>query len=408
MDVHPQRLEIARYLLSRGSVATAGLEGAKVAHAPAPSLAKVPVPFPTAAPVPAANQPKAGPDAPLPKADVVVITWTTDEVSALAGVLTPGVSPLIPRAATKARHWVPYAHNFATFADQIRPGAPSHQVQRLGSYYPTRIAGKKVLAMKSELHLNQDGIKLKANGAPAPPGAGKTGLATLPVKDLFKQIIAEAQPSLILTVGTAGGVFPQFGLGDVVVTRAAKFWCKEEFANEPFNHQTYESNWTVPTVHQDAAEALMAGYAGDLDEPPVGVPSPEYGGQGVMFSPTEPTHPQIHYDGQAPLEPFWPILTTDYFEYGTTTNHLDQEGVAVEMGDAALGLAVAELEAAGQPVPDWASVRNMSDPVINGQLPAQEYRLNEQTTWAVGFYTAYGKYTSINSSIAAWAIIAGL
>ena len=40
---------------------------------------------------------------------------------------------------------------------------------------------------------------------------------------------------------------------------------------------------------------------------------------------------------------FHPILTTDYFEYGTTTNHLDVEGAAVEMGDAALGLACSEL-----------------------------------------------------------------
>ena len=37
---------------------------------------------------------------------------------------------------------------------------------------------------------------------------------------------------------------------------------------------------------------------------------------------------------------FHPILTTDYFEYGTSSNHLDLEGAAVEMGDAALGLAV--------------------------------------------------------------------
>ena len=34
-----------------------------------------------------------------------------------------------------------------------------------------------------------------------------------------------------------------------------------------------------------------------------------------------------------------PILTTDYFEYGTTKNRLDKEGCGVEMGDAALGLA---------------------------------------------------------------------
>ena len=80
------------------------------------------------------------------------------------------------------------------------------------------------------------------------------------------------------------------------------------------------------------------------------------------------------------MDEFHPILTTDYFEYGTSANHLDQEGAGVEMGDAALGLACSEL----QHPPKWAVVRNMSDPVINGDLPADEFRLNEQTTWAVG------------------------
>ena len=74
------------------------------------------------------------------------------------------------------------------------------------------------------------------------------------------------------------------------------------------------------------------------------------------------------------------------------------------MGDAALGLACSEM---ANP-PHWLVVRNMSDPVINGDLPAKEYRLNEQTTWAVGYYTAYGRYTSIMSALTCWAVIAGL
>ena len=50
----------------------------------------------------------------------------------------------------------------------------------------------------------------------------------------------------------------------------------------------------------------------------------------------------------------------------------------------------------------------MSDPVINGDLPAKEFHLNEQTTWAVGYYTAYGKWTSVIGALATWGIIAGL
>ena len=50
----------------------------------------------------------------------------------------------------------------------------------------------------------------------------------------------------------------------------------------------------------------------------------------------------------------------------------------------------------------------MSDPVINGALPSTTYHLNDHTTWAVVYYTAYGIYTSINGAIATWGIIAGL
>ena len=74
------------------------------------------------------------------------------------------------------------------------------------------------------------------------------------------------------------------------------------------------------------------------------------------------------------------------------------------MGDAALGLAVAELATP----PRWAVVRNMSDPVINGDLPDKQFPLNEQTTWAVGYYTGYGVWTSTIGALATWGIIAGL
>jgi hypothetical protein len=49
----------------------------------------------------------------------------------------------------------------------------------------------------------------------------------------------------------------------------------------------------------------------------------------------------------------------------------------------------------------------MSDPQINGALPTKEYHLNTQTMWAVGYYTAYGYYTSVTGALATWAIIAG-
>jgi hypothetical protein len=381
VDTHPHRKEIARYLLSRGlSPSTADIEpddllidlgkGHKIAYPD--GLAPAPQPI-----TPAPDEDDA-----LPEADVVVITWTVDELAGLAHVMTPKVS---------GERWHKYARNFADYQPRIRPHAPAANARRLASYMPTMVGNTKVLCMKSELHLNQDGVK-----------TGE-GTATLPVKDLFLQIIAEARPKVFLTIGTAGSVYNSFGLGDVVVTRGAKFRLQNEFRNEPFNHQAFKSDWTIPTGRLKDAAHLMRTLSSEITEPPFGPPTKRYRYDGEVIT-TPGNEPQIRLDDGHAMPEFHPILTTDYFEYGTSANRLDKEGAAVEMGDAALGLAVSEL---ADP-PKWAVIRNMSDPTINGDLPAKEYPLNEQTTWAVGYYTAYGKWTSTLGALTTWGVIAGI
>jgi hypothetical protein len=44
----------------------------------------------------------------------------------------------------------------------------------------------------------------------------------------------------------------------------------------------------------------------------------------------------------------------------------------------------------------------------NGDLSARQFHLNAQTTWAVGYYTAYGRWTSTLGALATWGIVAGL
>jgi hypothetical protein len=169
-----------------------------------------------------------------------------------------------------------------------------------------------------------------------------------------------------------------------------------------FNDTTFTSDWEVPTTHLATAEELMKRFAADLAQPPVGPPTKSYDFSGPLLQAPK-VAPAIRLDGRD-MPAFHPILTTDYFEYGTSANRLDRVGAAVEMGDAALGLAVSELD---RP-PAWAVVRNMSDPVINGDLPTKEFPLNQQTTWAVAYYAAYGRTTSLLSGLATWAIGAGL
>jgi nucleoside phosphorylase len=334
------------------------------------------------APIPQPPAAVPDPDGPLSTADVLVVTWTAAEHKALADVLTPGHPP---------NRWLPYRHRFSDrFLAQIRAGAPARAAGRLGSWYRIRVGGRQVVCVKSELHLNQDGI------------ATGPGRATLPVRELFAQLIEEVQPQLVLTVGTAGGVYGHHGLGDVVVTRAAKFRLADEFANEPFNHQTYRSDWTLPTSQLATAEQLMADVRSRLVEPGFGPPTKRYPFPDSLVS-SEPNLAAIRRDG-VDFPAFHPILTTDFFEFGTSANHLEQEGCGVEMGDAALGLACQSMAAP----PKWAVVRNLSDPQINAALPTGKGQLNMQIHWAVWYYAVFGYWTSVAGALATWGLIAGL
>lgn len=58
-----------------------------------------------------------------------------------------------------------------------------------------------------------------------------------------------------------------------------------------------------------------------------------------------------------------PLITTDSFMFGTTTNNLDRLGCIVEMDDAVIGMVCQEYDT------PFGFVRNVSDPVINGDLP---------------------------------------
>lgn len=334
------------------------------------------------APVPMPLAAAPDPGKALPRADYLVVTWTVAEVEALADTLTPGV---------RRDRWYNYDRNFKTqYQPNIRRGAPSQRVGRLGSWFLTKIGGKKVLCFKSELHLNQDGVRTG------------DGTATLPVKELFHQLIREVKPKMVLTVGTAGATFADHELGDVIITRGAKFRLSKEFRNESFNGKAYRCDFPIPMRYFEDAHRLMARHAGQLREPDFGPPTKRYAFTGPLLPGIRNT-PDFKVDGRD-MPAFHPILTTDFFEFGTSRNGLETVGAGVEMGDAVLGLVAEEL---GAHAPLWLVIRNASDPQINGDLPDTPRPLNMQAHWAVWYYEVYGYWTSVNSALATWAVIAG-
>jgi hypothetical protein len=104
-------------------------------------------------------------------------------------------------------------------------------------------------------------------------------------------------------------------------------------------------------------------------EPPFGPPHPGFTPAGPLLAPPV-NDPDIKLEqGEREMPEFHAILTTDYVDYDTTTNRLGLEGAAVERGDVALGLAVAD---PADP-PRWAVVRNTSDRSSTGTCPPTRF-----------------------------------
>jgi nucleoside phosphorylase len=345
---------------------TAAIMGARVKDIPFPKGLQ-----PILKPI----KPVPNPNDSLPKVDVIAMMDTAAEAQAMADVLTPGVD---------RTNWYPYAKNFEKhFLPLIGPRGPSRMAKRLGSYFVVEINNVKVLVYKTELHMHEDAKKLP------------NGSMSLPIKDMLAQMIGDARPKLFLTTGTSGGVYCDMSLGDVAVSRAARFTCFKDFKSASFNNKTFESKWTISKKHMGQAGKLMQKYAERLTgkTEPKGTPP----SSSCACSPDK--YPaNIHYDGADGIPEFHPILTTDIFEFGTSTNNLDKLGMAVEMDDAVLGLVCSEMKSP----PKWACVRNLSDPTINGHLSHKS-----QESCAVYYYKKFGYWTTVMSALTTWGIIAG-
>jgi len=309
-------------------------------------------------PWPAALAPKTGPapsgkgQSPLPRADVLVVTWTVDEGHALSRVLTPGKD--------SRNDYRSYTHNYASISAKMRAGCPARQAKRLGAYWTTRIGGKKVVVFKSDSHMSQDGPKL-------------------PNALVWRQIIDEVKPRLVITTGTAGGIGKQFEVGDVVVSPIVRFDCKQKFKSEPFRQAHYSSNSLRPK-YLAKAKSLFKVNAGQLPKDNTRLPKI------VRVTPTALKSS---------------VVTTDFFGFDTSDDHYKLKGLGdvSEMGDAVLGLVASQM---GAQAPHWIAVRNVSDP----QIKADGLTLRQQATLAAQIYKGFGRWSSVCSAIVCWALIA--
>jgi nucleoside phosphorylase len=318
------------------------------------------IPWPSGlAPQTATKSPGTGKGA-LPRADVLVATWTMDEGHALSRVLTPGKD--------SSSDYVAYTHNFAALSKQMSKGSPAVEAKRLGTFWTTTIGTKEVVVFKSDSHLSQDTDKhFPANGQ-------------LPNAELWKQIITEVQPKLVLTTGTAGGIGKQFEVGDVVVSAVVRFDTQNWLKKAPFANTHYPSQAATTTFFSQAKDLFKANAS--------------------QLPPDNTRPPAITVVGPTGLSQS--IVTTDFFGFDTSDNHFKLQGLgdASEMGDAVLGMVAKSL---GASAPPWLAIRNVSDPEI-----AAEGTLKQQAQEAATIYKAYGRWSSVCSAIVCWATIAAL
>jgi purine-nucleoside phosphorylase len=310
------------------------------------------IPWPKGLAPKTGSKPSGNGNGALPRADVLVVTWTVDEGHALSRVLTPGKD--------SRNDYVPYTHNFATISKKMRKGCPALLAKRLGTYWTTTIGKKSVVVFKSDSHMSQDGPQL-------------------PNIDVWTQLIEEVKPSLVITTGTAGGIGKQFEVGDVIVSPVVRFDCTSKFKREPFAKDHYTSE-AADTKFFGEARKLFKANAAQLPKDNTRLPS-------IVRVPVNNGLDES-------------VVTTDFFGFDTSDDHYKLQGLGdvSEMGDAVLGLVAKTM---GDKAPRWLAIRNVSDP----QIKADGLTIKQQAAMAAQIYKGFGRWSSVCSAITCWASI---
>jgi nucleoside phosphorylase len=296
------------------------------------------------------------PSDPLPKSDVLVVTWTTGEARTLASLMTGG----------NYEHWYAYQSNVDAFIPKVTGSrAPfndhSPEMKRyyhtLGLYCPFHIGKISGVALKSGLHMAYDG-------------------PDVPLVDLWQQMIEQVQPKLVITTGTGGGIGADIELGDVVIADAVRFHLTGELKDKPYansSYQTSASAFDLDRMKKLITDDLLKPNGDRLKTPRI--PKMIYPAKGVD------------------------VVSTDTFAFDDSTDHFKLQGLGkcCDMGDATLGRALST----SKTKPDFVAIRNASDP----QIANPDNSITKAKQVAESIYGEYQCITTAGSVIATWATI---
>lgn len=326
----------------------------------------------------------SGPQAPLPKADIVIITWTEAEWSAFDHVFINSGETRTKYSKEWRKEWLLYSRS-----------APESNFSSLWGYYrmvqiPQAI-GKplNVLLFKSDSHLAH------------PPWIN--GLSRM-----IQLIVEDTECICIYSTGTAGGSTNNESLGDAVITTSAHIMLKKsENTKVKYNDQTFTSKNYYPGL-----ELLNAVQTHLLFEMSRVVTHAEltwlfYTLQKKFHSEelsladvvTQPLAPTSLNQPKAIVSKK-PLLTTDYYYIATGDNAADY--CFLEMDDAVIGYEAGKLGV------DFVFVRNISDPLVADKTKTGNTIPGEiRDEWSSLIYENFGLYTTVNSALTTWATIAG-
>lgn len=331
----------AQYLFS-------ALPSSEQAHSLAARADPPTVPWPAGlAPRPVRPEARPTTTAPLPRADVVIVTSQVAEAHALADVLTPGWA---------FSRWYRYRNNWRNLKKSVQAEAPGVVRDQAGRWAMTRIGDLTAVLVKSDLHPCLDGD----HG---------------PVRSLLEQILDQVQPRLALGAGSAGGLGPDVAAGDVLVSRHLRWHPVAHSDAHPDINSTVTSSAKLRLGDFVVAEQSLLPDAREYLE---------VDRDRRLFVDTSRNRTTV--------------ITTDFFpsaaDRADLLPHL-RSARGVEMGDAALALVCAQR---AEPI-GWVSVRTAFD------AQTDQSRRDEGRREAASAYERLGYWASVSSAIACWSLL---
>lgn len=308
----------------------------------------------------------------LPEADVIIVTWVKAEWAAMQQVFIDSETPM-PYSARTTSYW----DNWNKYDWDMPSTKGTNDWDFWGYYRLVEVRGKKILLFKSNTHLVWPGLSY--------------------LEQMTNQLLDACKPSLLLSIGTAGGAELEDHEGTVRIVSSAKLY-DSQHPDDPSKWPTYSCDWKastqfigndafmgslnpIPTTQADL-ESLASQFDGGK------YPLSTLDANGLCFGDPAVKLYDMSGDKQS-------LVTTPAFVVANNApNSPFRDMACVEMDDAILGKVCQDRGTL------FGSARNVSDPVQNYELP-----VSVQGDWGDLIYRTYGLYTSYNGALAAWAAV---